>query len=479
MAPPIALPPPIALTLTARRPQTLVGEQIVFELGVRVERAITLDMPELNRDRTTIHLQSKDPANPKAWKLTGADYMRLFHVHPLSQVGGLVAVEAGRQWTAELNLSQYTTALPAGQYAVSVSYRYGAGEAETVSTNAVEFAVTSATLGHVSYRWFGGAKERETLGSLYVAVDRGNEEWLYQVASRRNPGAVETAVRLGRPARKAGAKPMLAHLNDIEAMHFSKYAVWEESGELGAVKVNAGGRGGEPRFVRHGLQAGAQLIDPPLHQHHGGLMAMLTGKLADNRPGLALVTLGAEGPGESRLLPLPLDAAPGETLALWPAEEGAPTLYLQVGERWLARRAAGGMQPVEAELPLASLAVSQWMGSGVLYGHFRSGASIRTYERRLGAAAAAPGHSYEAAGTGRFVGAAWREPGGVALLLETEGGGWVVLDGGQRYPIPAVRPGTGQPILLPAGKAIYVLQHEAERGFVAMMVGTAPPEALV
>jgi hypothetical protein len=77
------------------------------------------------------------------------------------------------------------------------------------------------------------------------------------------------------------------------------------------------------------------------------------------------------------------------------------------------------------------------------------------------------------------VAAAWREPGGVALLLENDGGGWVVLDGGQRYPIPAARQATGQPILLPAGKAIYVLQHEAERGFVAMMVGTAPPEALV
>ncbi|MCA2971818.1 MAG: hypothetical protein INH43_25155 [Acidobacteriaceae bacterium] len=477
MAPPIALPPPIALTLTVRRPQTLVGEQIVFGLGIRVERAITLDMPELNRDRTTIHLQSKDPAKPKNWKLTGADYMRLFHVHPLSQVGGLVAVEAGRQWTAELNLSQYTTALPAGPYAASVSYRYGAGEAETVSTNTVEFSVAPAALGHVSYRWFGGAKERETLGSIAVVVERGNEEWLYQVASRRNPGAVETAVRLGRPARKAGAKPVLAHLNDIEAMHFSKYALWEEGGELGAVKVNPGGRGGEPRFVRHGLRAGARLIDPPLHQHHGGVMAMLTGQLADNRPGLALVTLGAEGPGESRLLPL--DAAPTEALALWPAEEGAPTLYLQVGGRWVARRAAGGLQPVEAELPLESLALSQWMGTGVLYGHFRSGAAIRTYERRLGAAAAGPGQRYEAAGTGRFVAAAWREPGGVALLLENDGGGWVVLDGGQRYPIPAARQATGQPILLPAGKAIYVLQHEAERGFVAMMVGTAPPEALV
>lgn len=468
---------PLAIQLSARRPQTLVGEQILFDLGVRVAAPLTMEPPELNRSRTTLLLQTKDAAAPRSWTLNGADHMRIFHVHPLSEVGSAFEVEAGRQWKATLNLLQFTLPLPTGKYEIALRYRYGNNAADSVTTNTAAFEVLPAGLGSISYRWYGGAKPAETLGSVFVALDNGNEEWFYQIGSRRNPGAVETSVRIGRAARHAGARPVLAQLNDVQAMHFLKYVLWEQDGEIGALPVHSEGRGGEPRFVKHGLQPGAALVDPPLQRHHGGLMAMLTGKLPDGRPGWALVTLPENGQGESRVAAL--DAAPVQALALWPADERAPSLYMHAGGRWLLRKPTGETGPVDAEHSLESLALFQWMGAGTVYGHYRDAKSIHTYARGTQGGASTPAHSYDAAGIGKFVASAWREPGGVALLMEKESGGWVVLDGGQQYPIPAARRAAAAPVLLPAGKAIYVLQHDLKRGFLALMVGTPPPEALI
>lgn len=468
---------PLAIKLSSRRPQTLVGEQILFELGIRVAAPLVMEPPELNRSRTTLLLETKDTATPKSWTLNGADHMRIFHVHPLSEVGSAFEVEAGRQWTATLNLSQFTLPLPAGKYEISLKYRYGKTAAESVTTNSAGFEVLPAALGSISYRWYGGGKPRETLASVFVALDNGNEEWFYQIGSRRNPGAVETSVRIGRPARHAGAKPVLAHLNDVQGMHFLKYVLWEQDGEIGTLAVHSEGRGGEPRFVKHGLQPGATLVEPPLQRHHGGLIAILTGKLPDGRPGWALVTLPENGAGENRVAPL--DAAPDQALALWPADEGAPSLYLHSGGRWLQRKPSGEAAPVDANHTVEALALAQWMGAGTVYGFYRDAKSIHTYARATQGAAPAPSQSYDAAGLGKCVGAAWREPGGVALLFEKESGGWVVLDSGQQYPIPAARRASAAPVLLPAGKAIYVLQHDLKRGFLALMVGTPPPEALI
>lgn len=469
---------PLAIKLTARQARTLVGEGILLDLGIRVGAPLVMEMPEWNRDRTTIHIQPRTAGTAqKPYVLTGTDGMRLHHVHPLSQVGQMMPVEAGRAWTAELNLFSYTQALAAGRYAVAVSYRYGNTADEVVRTNAVEIEVAPARLANATYRWFGGAEARETLASVWVGLDGAAEQWFYQVGSRRNPGAVETAVRLGMPAKHAGARPVLAQLNDIQAMHFLKYAVWEQDGELGVVAVHTGGRGGAPRFVKHGLQAGARLVDPPLQLHSGGLLALLTGVGADGKPGCSLVSMPEKGEGSAKVTPLA--AAAEHAVALWPADERVPAVFLQGGAGGKIARMGSKGAELFGGRAVETVEVSQWMGAGRLVGYFREGGKVFPFAVESDKVSTmSAGTGYDAAKLGKFAGAAHREPGGVALLF-AGANGWVVLDGGKEYAVPAATGADGVAVLLPAGKALFVVQHHPERGFLALQVGTAPPEALI
>jgi hypothetical protein len=469
---------PLDLRLSARHPRTLVGEGILFDLAVRVAAALEMDTPELNRDRTSIHIQS---AGGKTRTLTGADYMRLHHVHPLSQVGQMMPVAAGQQWTVEVNLFHYTTALPAGSYAVSLAYRYGKTAAESVSTNAVNIEVAPAKLSSVSYRWLGGAQPRETLASVWAAADGAQEQWFYQIANRRNPAAVETAVRIGQPARHPGAKPMVAHLNDIQSMHFKKFVVWEQDGEFGAIQVHTAGRAGEARFLKHGLQAGARLVDPPLQLHHGGLLALLTGLRPDGTPGCSLVSLPEAGAGDAKVSPI--TAVPEEAAVLWPADERVPGLFLRLPGGHVTRAGAKA-NDLFAGRVIDHIALSQWMGTGTFTGIFHEGGRILTFsiDSQKAADTLQARTSYEVAKLpaqpGRFISSAFREPGGVTLLFEAPTG-WIVLDGGQAYALPRLPGVDAPPILIPAGKALYMVQHHPERGFVSQLIGTPPPESLI
>ena len=472
---------PIELKLIPRKTVTFAGEGIRLDLSIHILAGIELESPEVNRNRTSIRVQPNAPGAAERI-LTGADYLRIQNINPATQIGQTTHVDAGKRWSVEIKLFNFTLPLPAGRYSVSVAYLYGDSPQETVETNSVQLEVVVAPLVSAQYRWLGGSNPRELLSSIWSARDASREQWFYQLASRRDPAAIVVAVSLGSPARHPGAHPTLAHLNDIHSMHFEKYAVWEQDGEVAALKVHSNGPSGEPRFVRHGLTPGARLAEPPLQLHQGGLMVLLAGVGTDSKPMLSLISFPDSGPGTAIQSILPVKTE--QILAFWPPDQRAPSLFLRQPDGRVTVRTPGGTTNLFHGTPVEALLLSQWMGTGTLAGSFRDAAFIRTFtqdaltptaERNVLA-------SYEIARLpsppGKFLSAAHRDPGGVSLLFECPAG-WLVLDSSQAFVIPTVPGADGTPLLMPAGKSLFLVQHHPDRGFLSYLVGAAPVESLI
>jgi hypothetical protein len=272
----------------ATKPTVMAGEEPVLTLGVRVTAALDVETVELNRMRTSIRIEPLTGG----WEvlvLTGLDHIRAHNHSPTAKVGVHFHAPAGSAWTAPLHLLDYGTALAAGRYRVSLTYKYGESAEEATASNAVEIAVVAA--GHLSnsYRWLAGATPQEALANLWRAEARGEVGWVYQVADRENPGAVRRAVAVAVPEGASAYRPVLAHIDDMAAKHYERFAVWAEAEHLGCVRVQQEGATRELRRFLHGL-AGARIVEPPLQGVDGSLEVGLAGTASS-----VLLRIGVDG----------------------------------------------------------------------------------------------------------------------------------------------------------------------------------------
>src|SRR5881398_2998470 len=118
------MPDPLEIRLSAPKERFTVGEGVVLELAIRVAVELDMETVELNRSRTHIFV-SPLASNQPAMELTGQDHIARFAVHPLSEVGISFHAPAGSEWTVQLELLKYTSALSAGRYQIALLYRYG------------------------------------------------------------------------------------------------------------------------------------------------------------------------------------------------------------------------------------------------------------------------------------------------------------------------------------------------------------------
>jgi len=472
------MPAPIELRLSAPKPRLVVGEGIVLDLNVRVLSGIEMVSPELNRNRTSIRVE---PRTASQQVLTGIDYVRVHRISPLTQIEDAFHADAGAAWTVPVELLNYAPPLPADRYAISLSYRFGDSEADTVSSNTVEIEIVPAELITVSFRWFGGASARDVLGGVWTARTAQGEQWFWQCADAFDPGALQFTVALGSPARRPGARPALAHLNDIHAMHFEKYVVWEQDGAVGYMRVHRSGFD-EPGFVEHGLGTDARLIHPPLQQNDDSLLALVLGTGANGQPACSLVSVGGSGGGTARIAPL--RSAASEGFALWPADGGAALVLLSDSAGRVSLMGAGRSGEILIPRPVQGLQLSQWMGAGIATGYFRENDFLHLFAMDPQARNAEPRipARFETGRfpvpPGRFMGSGSRENGGCVLLFESQGG-WLVLDGSQVFDVPRPSWSTGSPHVVPAAGGLYLVHHDPARGFVAELLGEPAPAPLI
>ncbi len=474
------MPVPIELRLSARKTRLVVGEGIVLDLNVRILAGVDVVSPELNRNRTSIRVEPANRLVPFQ-VFTGIDYVRVHRISPLAQIEDLAHAEAGAAWTVQVELLNYSSPLPTGVYSITISYRYGDAAADSVSTNTVQVEVTPAELGAAAYRWFGGASARDVLGSVWTVRTAEGEQWFYQCADAWDPGAVQFATAIGLPARRPGARPVLAHLNDIHAMHFKKYVVWEQDGAVGYVGVHREGRS-EPGFVEHGLGPDARLIDPPLQQNDDSLLMLVLGSGANRQPACSLVSVPTSGASSARTVPLKNPAVQG--LALWSAEPGSMLVLLRDSEGKVNLLGGGRTGETLVPRPVDGLVLSQWMGSGTLGGFFREGDFLHAFTLDPQGRGVKPrvAPDYEVARLpalpGRLASSAMGPSGGVVLAFETDRG-WMVLDGGQVFVTPRPSRSTGTPRLIPAAGGLFLVHHDPNRGFLSELVGRPAPEPLI
>jgi hypothetical protein len=466
--------PPIELRLSAQKPRLLVGEGVVVGLQVRVLASVDLETLELNRNRTAIRVNSP---NGFSRVFTGIDYLNAHGISPLSQIEDLFHAEAGAQWTVAVELLNFSGPLPVGRYVISLSYRYGDTEAESVATNPVLVEILPAELISAEYRWLGGATARDVLGSVWTArsLDHAFEQWVYQNADARNPGAVQFAAGIGCPAARPGARPVLAHLNDVHPMHFEKYVVWVQDDAMGYVKVHSGGVSGPPQFVKHGLGGDARLADPPLHRRDDGLVALVLGTGPSGQPACSVLTVESSGASSSRLSLL--RAAARKALVLWPAEDlGAPLVYLSDDRGGVELLGGGRSGEAPFQRPVTELLLSQWMGKGTVGGCFVEDTSLRVFAMDSSTPGNARGFEEGFQDPGRLKCAALTEGGAVVSLLERDQD-WAVLDhGGEIVSMPKRQ---GTPALVPAKGGVFLVYHDPNRGFIAERVGPQAPAPLV
>ncbi|MEM8559065.1 MAG: hypothetical protein AAGG50_14690 [Bacteroidota bacterium] len=354
----------------------LVGEGVVVDLHVEVLADTTLDRLVLNRRRTQVTLTTLACSDPhrvgETRTLTGDDYLKLHQINRFKQVGRSFEAPAGSRWTSQLELFLYHRPLMAGRYALALSYQHGDTHADTTQAAPVEFVVTPAQVRHLACRWFGGRHPRDELEALWTTEANGGARWVYQAASKYDPGAIRVATDLGSDGLDAAGPPRLALLNDIAAMHADRYAVWLRGGDLGWLHLHLRGRLSEPFFVAHGLAAvpAPVLLDPPLQKRDGGLTALVYGRDHAGREALSLIEADTIRGGTARLIPLtsPIGRHPS---IVWDVEEVAPSGALvyaraaQQGQTDLVHRSLGSqVETVVATLPghVERLLVEQWTG---------------------------------------------------------------------------------------------------------------------
>ncbi len=349
------------LTLRARpdKRQTLAGESILIQIDQAVSSDLDMETVERNRNRTRIAIVPL--ANPSARRVfTGGDYAQLHGVEGIVQLGDAFRAPAGRKWTTELNLLDYTRPLAPGRYRIEISYRYGNQEKDTVRTNPVEIEVLAVHVESAAFRRFG-FNSGEVLRGLWSATGPdGSRHWLYQESASNDPGVVSYAVDVGADL---GAAAHLAQLNDIPAMQFTNYAVWTAGPRVCWLAVNREGRSGNPACADTGLAGGAALADPALQERQGGFRAVATGKTADGKSMASVVSVTADGKAVHRMIAIP--EWPVSACVGWMGDGESPMLfYAAQGYIALVDLATNAVKRLGAASGEVQLAVDQWMGNG-------------------------------------------------------------------------------------------------------------------
>jgi len=468
------MPDQLQISLSAAQERFLVGESLVFTLSHNVTSALDMETVELNRYRTRIRLTKASETGPHTVEFSGADYIRLHKIHPLSGIGISFHAPAGSSWTSPLDLLNYTSPLEPGSYRVELSYRYGDTEQETVQTNAVYFEVVPAKLLGCRYRWFGTGVPHHQLGCLWTAREEDRTHWFYQASDKTSPAGIEFATRVLTPDFSIETPPRLAHINDIADMHFLRYVAWTEPGMLGWLTVHREGVFGEPQRMDHDLRV-AILAEPPLQRRDGGFNAVLVGRDS-------AVMAGIEPSGERRWRPMPVPGTPASAVVVWDDEENgegwlfsaaheATRIYAsRLGEPWQVHE-------LDAQAPVLQLAVQQWHGRGTILAltqdehnlavlawdahdpqlHTRRSYDLEKLELQR--------HDYVDAA------AAAGSPDLAVLLRGPES--WVVLSAQQRFELPRDK---GTPRLVTYPDGLFLVYHDPNRGFQALRLGEPPPE---
>ena len=476
---------PLEIALAAPAPRALVGASVALELSIRVNADLAMETVELNRSRTRLLLETENSESRIEW--SGQNYIGLHQVHPLRNVGSRFHAAAGREWKVALNLFDYTRPLPVGRYRLTLSYRYGETDSETVRTNTVAFEIVPAELLSSTYRWFGGSDAYQTIGSLWTARDEnGAAHWFYQTASKDDPGVVDSAADLNEATENWETAPRLAHLNGIADFHFDRYVVWTEAENLCWFRAHSGGRLSETKRIRHGLAANSAILaESPLHCEAGGCRALLTGQNASGQASAALVAIDADD--AARVDALTLDGAvPSFAVVLWKEAQGnigGILHYAAEGERQIRRLDLSGASALPAiALPAGAraIAIAQWSAQEILATLVQAGREMGVLVQGRDAPASAPvmESSYDLDAITPPLAQALPVISLLAgpqtgLILRSGDEGVVLVQGEMlRLALGEERPAA--PRLFSTKDGYFLIEHDSQRGFVATRLSELP-----
>lgn len=475
--------PPLALTLLLPKPRWIGGEGIELSLHQRALADLELESVDLNQSRTTIELTALHDRAPVLQRLRGVDHCALHRVSMFQAIGERFSVRAGDEWESRVELLLFARPLPVGRYRVALSYQYGPQPHELVRTDAVELEVVPAAVDHVALRWFGAADPKDELAALWAATADGDRRWWLHRAAGFDPGVLRTSAAIG-PDPTGQAAPVLAHLDDVGAMHFGRFVAWPEPDALVVLPVQPRGRIAAPERVAHGLVGPVVLADPPLQRRDGGLSAVVLGHDDTAAPVARLVHAGPNPLPPGPVLPLPTATLPTAAVVAWHGvqdpvsgvlcllEPGPPAWRVHAVEL-----VGGAHRPLlEHPEPLTQLSIDQWLGLGHVVAIGRQGTRLRSWSwplSALDAASAVPATLLDLAAHDP----PWQGPheivtthGGrhVALLLEDRDRFVVVGAEGTHAVDKARLHGAAVPRLVVTRQGpAFLLEHDPAQGFVA------------
>jgi hypothetical protein len=456
----------LTIRAEAAKPRTVAGESIVIHLRQKVSAALEMEPVELNRDRTRVRIVPAGGGAPK--EFSGEDYVRLHGERGAepADLGQSFHAAAGEAWSSDLDLLQYSRPLAAGRYRVEISYRYGTAADAVARANPVEVEVAAAKLLTAAYRWFGAPSRRTGLGSIWTVQDGNRVRWFLQTATARDPGAVLSATEFAVTAAAPPSPPRLAHLNDIAAAHYDRFAVWLAAGRLCWQPVHAGGLGTNPVCVDHGLAADhARLADPPLERRAGGLGVVLTGRNAAGQSVAAVLDIAADGKVRQRVVAL--GSAPESAVVAWSngPEETAAALYSVSAKGMVRTDLANGREQVLLAGAGEAVAIDQWIGAGAAYGVVDEAGARRIVTVDLETGNTSKATSVPGANLVQAV-AVTSNPRALAMLYHDRGK-WLIVTG-QISVAPAMAGDeSGVPQLVASPGGLFLIGHAAGRGFLA------------
>ncbi len=468
---------PLALELRARKPVTVAGEGIVLDLDHQIFADLQMETVELNETRTKIRVTRL--SDQVSAELSGVNHRALHHPALFQAIGTSFQAPAGSQWTAKVKMFDYSRALPAGRYRIALSYRFGDDPSQTVMTNPVDIDVVPTRLTAISSHWFGGARPRYRLGSLWCSGDANR--WFYQGASEHDPSVMRWAVDLDLRMMPEKA-PKLAHLNTIFGMRFEQYAVWTDGGNAAWVQIASAGRLGEPASAPLGLAEGAalRLAEPALQRQTGGFFAVYTGQDAG---GAAAVLLEVDDAGHSQTRRFPLPGAPpAQAFVLWRSEDPIEARLFAAAdgsEEIVVTDLNSGQEPVKltALAPISRLLLDQWRGEGVLYaiGARDDSATVSSFNAAAPQQPAAPVSTWRLQplnlAMNQLVDAVVTADRPDLALLFSDGRALSVLHQGRSFRYPADQAWIGASRLVATPDGLFLMAHRGNSGFAAGLVG--------
>lgn len=492
---------PLELSLSPTRPVLRTGEGATLEVAVRVLAGGPMETIELNEDRTTIELRRLDAAGAPgdARLLTGRDHRQLHQVHPQTPLGLEFEARGGAAFVVRVDLLLYAPPLPAGRWRVALRYRWGSAPGDEVRTNDVDLEVTPADARPVGARLLAVSGSRDVVAWTW-RVDDPAAPFRVTLGRADVPLALEAAYPWTDPP-PAGA-PRLAHLNDLEPMHYEKLAVWTEAAELVVQPLGKHGPGGPPRRLATGLEGPLTLVDPPLQRRDDGLRAVVLGRRA-GAPALSVVACGPDGAAAAPEVRA-FDA--GDLVAVaWTEPED--TAHAGV---FAARAGAGGLtltrlDPASGEAlevwreePPArealALVLDQWLGTGWLYLLLRravedpDGRQVDELTALAWDVAALSERPDDDDARRPARAGAWLVPrgaallsaaplldgAGLALLVSAPPGRLALVPGGPRELPAAAAPGA---LLVDGRGQTWLVEHDPARGPVATALGRSLVDA--